>query len=206
LARLLVGLLPPIVGTVRLDGVDIASWDKSELGAHLGYLPQDVELFDGTIAQNIARFGEVHEQALADALNLAGLQPLIDELPDGVDTDIGDDGATLSGGQRPRQSHSLALYGQPKLIVLDEPNSSLDQQGEFDLQQAVLAMRKRGSTIVVITHRENLLSAADTILVLEEARPLMYGARDMVLAEMASRKAKRGEQAAAPQAASQEAA
>lgn len=189
LARMLVGLLPPILGTVRLDGVDIASWDKSELGAYLGYLPQDVELFDGTVAQNIARFNDVQEQALTDAVNLAGLQTLLAELPDGVNTEIGDDGATLSGGQRQRVGLARALYGQPKLIVLDEPNSSLDQQGEFDLQQALLAMRKRGSTVVVVTHREHLLAVVDTILVLEEGRPLMYGAREKVLAEMAARKA-----------------
>jgi ATP-binding cassette subfamily C exporter for protease/lipase len=197
LARLLVGLTAPIVGTVRLDGVDIASWDKSELGAHLGYLPQDVELFDGTIAQNIARFGTINEEAMAAAVKLAGLQPLIDELPQGLNTEIGDDGATLSGGQRQRVGLARAVYGQPKLVVLDEPNSSLDQQGEADLQQALQDLRQLGCTVIVITHREHLLAAVNTILVLEEGRPLMYGARDKVLAEMASRKAKPGTQEAA---------
>jgi ATP-binding cassette subfamily C exporter for protease/lipase len=195
LARLLVGLTAPILGTVRLDGVDIASWDKCELGAHLGYLPQDVELFDGTIAQNIARFGTINEEAMAAAVKLAGLQPLIDELPQGMNTEIGDDGATLSGGQRQRVGLARAVYGQPKLVVLDEPNSSLDQQGEADLQQALQALRQLGCTVIVITHREHLLAAVNTVLVLEEGRPLMYGARDKVLAEMESRKAKPGPQA-----------
>ncbi len=189
LARLLVGLWPALVGTVRLDGVDIAGWDKAELGQYLGYLPQDVELFDGTLAENIARFGVVDEAQLQEAVKLAGLAPFIQELPDGVNTEIGTDGATLSGGQRQRVGLARALYGQPRLLVLDEPNSSLDQRGELDLLQALQAMKARGCAVVVITHRKGLLEAADTMLVLEEGRPKVYGPRKKVLTELAERAA-----------------
>jgi ATP-binding cassette subfamily C exporter for protease/lipase len=184
LARALVGVWPPMVGTLRLDGVDIGSWDKTELGPFLGYLPQDVELFDGTIAENIARFGEVDPLKLQAAIEYAGLHDLIRGLPNGVATLIGDDGAVLSGGQRQRVALARALYGDPSLIVLDEPNSSLDQRGDRDLLKGIQAMKEKGSAIVVVTHREALYPVVDLILVMEDGRPKLYGARDKVLAQL----------------------
>ena len=184
LARMIIGLWPPLAGTVRLDGVNITSWDKSQLGPHLGYLPQDVELFDGTLADNIARFGEIDVDKLADAIRLSGLCALVEQLPKGVDTDIGNGGATLSGGQRQRVGLARALYGSPQLLVLDEPNSSLDEAGDLALLGAVQEMKRRGSTVVVITHRTGLLSVADQMLVLAKGSPRLYGPRDQVLAKL----------------------
>lgn len=187
LARMIIGLWAPLVGTVRLDGVDVTSWDKAQLGPHLGYLPQDVELFDGTLAENIARFGDIDRDKLDDAIRLAGLGTLIEQLPQGVDTDIGDDGATLSGGQRQRVGLARALYGSPRLVVLDEPNSSLDEAGDADLLSALRQMKQRGCTVVVITHRTGLLSVVDQMLVMAEGRPRLYGPRDQVLAKLMGR-------------------
>jgi ATP-binding cassette subfamily C exporter for protease/lipase len=184
LARALVGIWQPIAGTVRLDGVEIASWNKSELGPWLGYLPQDVELFDGTLAENIARFGEIDEEKLWAAVEQAGLQDLIGGLPNGLATQIGEDGTTLSGGQRQRVALARAFYGSPSLIVLDEPNSSLDQRGDRDLLNGLQLMKAKGATIVVVTHREALYPVADYILVMEEGRPKCFGPRDKVLEQL----------------------
>lgn len=185
LARALLGIWAPVQGSVRLDGVDITSWNKAELGPALGYLPQDVELFDGTIAENIARFGEIDREQVAHAARLAGLEPILAQLPKGLDTEIGDDGCVLSGGQRQRLGLARAVYGDPQLVVLDEPNSSLDTQGEQDLINAIAALKLRGATVVLITHRPSLLSVAEHILVLGKGRPRMFGPREKVLEKLA---------------------
>jgi len=188
LARLIIGLWPPVVGSVRLDGSDVAGWDKQELGQYLGYLPQDVELFDGTLAENIARFAEPDEGKLREAAALAGLDALVASLPQGLHTPIGDGGALLSGGQRQRVGLARAFYGAPCLVVLDEPNASLDLQGEIDLHQALLTLKQRGSSVVVITHRKSVLRAADNILVLADGRPKMYGPANQVMAKLSAAK------------------
>lgn len=189
LARVLLGIWAPVQGNVRLDGVDITSWSKTELGPALGYLPQDVELFDGTIAENIARFGEVDRVQVAHAAHLAGLDPILAQLPKGLDTEIGEGGCVLSGGQRQRVGLARAVYGDPQLVVLDEPNSSLDTQGEQDLVKAISALKKRGATVVLITHRPGLLSVAEHILVLGKGRPRMFGPREKVLEKLAEARA-----------------
>lgn len=184
LARLLVGIWRPVSGSVRLDGVDISSWDKDELGPHIGYLPQDVELFEGSIAQNIARFEEINQAHLEKAIELAGLHELMASLPNGLNTNIGDCGSILSGGQRQRVGIARAMYGDPKLIVLDEPNSSLDQAGEYQLIKAIEELKKTKATTVLITHRKALLKVSDLILVLKDGRPKIFGARDKIISEL----------------------
>jgi ATP-binding cassette subfamily C exporter for protease/lipase len=184
LARLLIGLWPPLLGTVRLDGVDVSTWDKAQLGPHIGYLPQDVELFEGTLAENIARFGVVDPVKLRTAVELSGLKSLVEQLPEGLATEIGSEGATLSGGQRQRVGLARALYGEPRLLVLDEPNSSLDEAGERSLLKAIKEVKRLGCTVVFITHRTGLLAAADQLLVLSNGRPKMFGPRDQILSEM----------------------
>jgi ATP-binding cassette subfamily C exporter for protease/lipase len=199
LARLLVGVWRPIAGSVRLDGAEIADWNKDELGPYLGYLPQDVELFAGTLAENIARFGVIDPEALRDAVQLAGLQPLVESLPDGLQTEIHEGGQVLSGGQRQRVGIARAIYGSPKLIVMDEPNSSLDARGESDLAQAILALRGRGAAVVVITHRKTLLKVVDLMLVLKSGKPKIFGPRNKVLQELSDQvRAAKEAQAAKP--------
>ncbi len=184
LARLLLGLWPATAGKVRLDGADVATWHKSQLGPHLGYLPQAVELFDGTIAENIARFGEPDMDRLRAAAGQAGLAAWIETLPEGYDTRLGDDGANLSGGQRQRVALARAVYGDPKLIVLDEPNASLDEAGEAALAQLLQRLQARGATVLVITHRMSLLAVVQRILVLRDGQVAAYGPRDEVLAAL----------------------
>jgi ATP-binding cassette subfamily C exporter for protease/lipase len=193
LARLLVGLWPASVGKVRLDGADVYSWDKAELGPHVGYLPQGVELLDGTIAENIARFGELDQHKVEAAARAVGLHEFILDLPEGYDTQVGREGAKLSGGQRQRVGLARALYGDPVYIVLDEPNSSLDEAGDAALAMALQQLKARGATVVVITHRTSVLGLADKMLVLRDGQMQAYGPRDEVLAGL--RKA--AEQAAA---------
>jgi ATP-binding cassette subfamily C exporter for protease/lipase len=184
LARVILGLWPPLAGTVRLDGVNVASWNKAELGPYLGYLPQDVELFDGTLAENVARFGEIDPHKLADAISLAGLDAFVEQLPHGLKTDIGVGGVTLSGGQRQRVGLARAVYGTPQLVILDEPNSSLDEAGDAALSNALQELKLRGSTVVVITHRTGLLAVADNMLVLADGHLRLYGPRDQVLLKL----------------------
>lgn len=186
LARLLVGVWPAQAGKVRLDGADIHDWDKAQLGPHIGYLPQDIELFDGTIAENIARFGEVDNDKLLKAAMLAGVHDMILRLPKGYDTPIGPGGAMLSGGQRQRIALARAVYGDPAFLVLDEPNSNLDDVGERALLQAILNMKNQGATIVLITHRPSILSATDAILLLKEGTIAAFGPRDQVLAALSA--------------------
>lgn len=190
LVRALMGLWPAVNGKVRLDGADIHQWKKRELGPYLGYLPQSVGLLDGTVAENIARFGAVDMASVQEAAELVGLGPLIAQLPQGYDTHIGLDGEMLSGGQRQRLALARALYGSPRLIVLDEPNSSLDEAGDHALSAALTTMKARGSTIVVVTHRLSILSVVDGILFLQEGSQKAFGPRDQVLESL--RKAAQG--------------
>jgi len=169
---------------VRLDGVDVFTWDKTELGPHVGYLPQGVELFEGSLAENIARFGEVDMAKVTAAARAVGLHELISSLPEGYDSPVGHDGARLSGGQRQRVALARALYGDPVFIVLDEPNSSLDEAGDAALAQAIATQKSRGSTIVVMTHRTSVLAVADKMLVLMDGAQQAFGPRDEVMAAL----------------------
>ena len=184
LARVLVGLWPTSMGKVRLDGVDVYTWNKAELGPHLGYLPQRVELFDGTLAENIARFGVVDMAKVKAAAAAVGLQDLIASLPEGYETQVGPGGVRLSGGQRQRVGLARALYGDPVYVVLDEPNSSLDEEGDAALAQTLKQAAARGAVVVVITHRTSVLSVATKMLVLRDGMQQAFGPRDEVLAAL----------------------
>jgi ATP-binding cassette subfamily C exporter for protease/lipase len=185
LARLLVGVWPSAVGKVRLDGADIFQWNKDELGPSIGYLPQDIELFGGTIAENIGRFGELDSEKVILAAKRAGVHDMILHFPKGYDTRIGDAGAGLSGGQKQRIGLARAMYDDPSVLVLDEPNSNLDDVGEQALVIAVNDLRQRGKTIVLITHRMTVLSATTKLLLLRDGAVQAFGPRDQVLAALA---------------------
>lgn len=189
LARLLIGLWPASAGRVRLDGVDIYAWNKEELGPHIGYLPQDVALFDGSLAENIARFGEVDPHLVQRAIQAVGLEEMVAALPEGLDTWIGAGGVVLSGGQRQRVALARAVYGQPKFIVLDEPNASLDEAGDRALLKTLLSLKAQGTTLVVMTHRTSVLPAIDRMLVLQDGSAVAFGPRDEVLAALQGRAA-----------------
>ncbi|WP_020651799.1 type I secretion system permease/ATPase [Massilia niastensis] len=184
LARLLVGVWPSMMGKVRLDGADIYQWNKGELGPNIGYLPQDIELFAGSVSENIARFGEVDAEKVVQAAKRAGVHDMILHLPKGYDTPLGDGGAGLSGGQRQRLGLARAMYDDPALIVLDEPNSNLDDAGEQALVNAVVDLRKRGKTIVLITHRPSVLGATTKLLMMREGAVQAFGPTQQVLAAM----------------------
>ena len=184
LARLLVGVWPAVTGSVRLDGASVYDWDKAELGPHLGYMPQDIELFDGTVAENIARFGEVDAERVVEAARRADMHEQILRLPMGYDTPLGTDGSNLSGGQRQRIGLARALYGDPSFIVLDEPNSNLDETGQKALLDAVGALKAAGKTVVLITHRMSTLAAVDKILMLADGALTAYGPREQVFKAM----------------------
>ncbi len=181
LARVLVGVWPTLSGTVRLDGADIHRWDRDDLGPHIGYLPQDIELFSGSIADNIARFREADPDLVVKAAQQAGVHELILRLPHGYDTVLGDNGAGLSGGQKQRVALARALYGGPRLIVLDEPNSNLDTVGEAALASAIVQMKAQGCTVVLVTHRSAALAQADKLMVLNEGHLQAYGPSQEVL-------------------------
>ena len=200
LARLLVGLWPAAAGKVRLDGADVHTWDKSELGPHMGYLPQGVELFEGTLAENIARFGEVIPERVEAAARAVGLHEFILALPDGYAQLVGPDGARLSGGQRQRVGLARALYGDPVFVVLDEPNSSLDEEGDAALARAIAGAKQRGTTFVIMTHRTSVLAVADKMLVLRDGQQQAFGPRDEVLAALnqAAQQQQQQQQAQAP--------
>jgi ATP-binding cassette subfamily C exporter for protease/lipase len=182
LARLLIGSWPANSGKVRLDGADMFTWDKSELGPHIGYLPQGVELFDGSIAENIARFGELNMTQVRAAATAVGLHETIMQLAQGYESPVGSDGAMLSGGQRQRVGLARAIYGDPVFIVLDEPNSSLDEAGDAALSSAIMGLKARGTTFVVMTHRTSVLAVADKMLLLREGQQQAFGPRDDVIA------------------------
>ena len=184
LARVLAGLWPAVNGKVRLDGADVFTWDKSQLGPHVGYLPQGVELFDGTLAENIARFGKLDMHKVQAAAQLVGLHEFILALPQGYDSPVGRDGAMLSGGERQRVGLARAMYGDPVFVVLDEPNSSLDEEGDAALARAIAMMKSRGTTFVVMTHRTSVLAVADKMLVLLDGQVQAFGPRDEVLGAM----------------------
>lgn len=184
LARLLVGVWPAAAGTVRLDGADIFQWNKGELGPHIGYLPQDIELFGGSVSENIARFGAVDAGQVVQAAKRAGVHELILHLPQGYDTVLGDGGAGLSGGQRQRLGLARAMYGDPSLIVLDEPNSNLDDQGEQALLQAIVALRQQGKTIILVTHRTSIIGVTNKLLFLRDGVAEAYGPTEQVLAAL----------------------
>jgi ATP-binding cassette subfamily C exporter for protease/lipase len=209
LARLLVGVWPAMMGKVRLDGADIYTWNKGELGPHMGYLPQDIELFGGTVSENIARFGEIDPDKVVLAAKRAGVHDMILHMPNGYDTRLGDGGAGLSGGQKQRIGLARAMYGDPSLIVLDEPNSNLDDIGEMALVQAVRDLRQRGATIVLITHRTSAISATNKLLLMRDGAAQMFGPTDQVLAalQQANQQAQQAtqQQAAQQQAAQQQA-
>jgi PrtD family type I secretion system ABC transporter len=184
LARLLVGVWKPLQGSIRLDGADMASWPSDRLGPYIGYLPQDIELFAGTIADNIARLDEPDSDKVICAARLADLHEIILNMPKGYDTYIGDNGAVLSGGQRQRIGLARALYGDPKLIVLDEPNASLDNEGEVALLRAIAHLKQMGTTVVIITHKVSLLSSVDKLLILQDGALAAFGPREGILQQL----------------------
>lgn len=181
LARVIVGIWPSVAGKVRLDGADVFQWNKAELGPSIGYLPQDVELFGGTVSENIARFGDVDAEKVVMAAKRAGVHEMILYFPKGYDTPLGDGGAGLSGGQKQRLGLARAMYDDPSFIVLDEPNSNLDEVGEQALIAAVLDLRQRGKTIVMITHRASTLAVTNKLLVLKDGVAQMFGPTKEVL-------------------------
>jgi len=184
LARALMGVWKPLSGSVRLDGADLGSAYRDEIGPYLGYLPQDIELFAGTLAENIARFGVIDSDAVVLAAQRAGVHELILRMPKGYETRIQDGSpgsVTLSGGQRQRIALARALYGDPVLVVLDEPNASLDEAGDLALMHAISDLKARGKTVFVVTHRMNLLAQVDTILVLNDGRIQVMGASADIL-------------------------
>ena len=186
LARALLGIWPTYSGKVRLDGADIFAWDRAELGPYVGYLPQDIELFDGSISENICRFGDVDPDKVVEAAKTAGVHDLILHLPQGYDTVIGGSGGILSGGQRQRIGLARAIYGSPKYLVLDEPNSNLDDQGERELVEAIRRIKAEGATVIIITHRTMVLQCVDKILVMRDGAASHFGPRDQVLAALAA--------------------
>jgi len=177
LARLMLGALRPAAGNVRLDGASLTQWDPDRLGRHIGYLPQDVALFAGSVADNIARLGNPHSDAVVEAAQRAQVHELIVRLPQGYDTPVGEAGRMLSGGQRQRVALARALYGNPRLVVLDEPNANLDSDGEQALARAIAELRTRGTTVVLITQRTQILSVADRILVMRDGGVERIGVR-----------------------------
>lgn len=184
LARCMVGIWPDKEGEVLLDKTPIDNWDREQLGPHIGYLPQDIELFDGTISENIGRFNELDSEKVIAAAKFTGIHDMILRFPKGYDTPTGEAGGMLSGGQRQRLGLARAMYDNPALIVLDEPNANLDEMGERALVQAVTDLKEQGKTVFLITHRMNILGVVDYLLVLKEGRIAHYGTRDEVLAEL----------------------
>ncbi|HLF97615.1 MAG TPA: type I secretion system permease/ATPase [Methylococcaceae bacterium] len=186
LSRLITGVWRPTSGAVRFDGADIAIWKREQVGRYIGYLPQDVELFSGTVAENIARLADTsqcHEE-IVRAAQLAGIHDMVLGLPNGYDTEIGEGGSVLSGGQKQRIALARAIFGDPRLVVLDEPNANLDAEGEAALARALQALKEKGATVVVISHRPGLLARVDKIMILRNGVVEQFGTRDEVMAKL----------------------
>jgi ATP-binding cassette subfamily C protein EexD len=188
LLRAVIGVWPTAAGAVRIDGAEAGSYNREELGPQVGYLPQDIELFDGTVAENIARFGELDADQIVAAAQKAGVHEMILQLPAGYDTVIGQSGGILSGGQRQRIGLARALYGDPAIVALDEPNAHLDDQGNAALQQALRGLRERGATVFIISHRHSVLAEVDKLLLMREGRVADFGQRDAVLGRLQAQK------------------
>lgn len=183
--RALLGIYRPVKGSVRLDGAEIHQWNREQFGNHIGYLPQDVELLDGSVSENIARFGSVDPELVVEAARAAGIHEMVLRMAEGYDTRLlGGGGGALSAGQQQRVGIARALYGNPRIVVLDEPNSNLDQAGDAALLTTLAELKRRGSTVIVVTHRTNILQQVDRILMLAEGQVAMYGPRDEVLAAL----------------------
>lgn len=196
LVRAILGIWPLGGGSMRLDGADVFSWDREHLGPFIGYLPQDIELFEGTIAENIARFGEIDSDAVVSAAKAAGVHELVLSLPNGYDTSLTTH--QLSGGQKQRIGLARALYGDPVLVVLDEPNSNLDDNGEVALFAAIRALKARAATVVIVSHRTNILAEVDNLLLMADGAVRALGPRDQVLNDIAKRQRAAQEQATSP--------
>jgi ATP-binding cassette subfamily C protein EexD len=188
LIRIILGLWPLVQGKARLDKADIYQWDKQDLGKYIGYLPQDIELFEGTVSQNISRFNEVDSKKVVEAAQKAGVHEMILRLPDGYDTVIGAGGASLSGGQRQRIAFARAIYDNPVLVVLDEPNSNLDEQGEAALVNAINQLKQINTTVVIVTHRPSILSVTNKLALITQGTLALYGETNAVMAKMAENK------------------
>src|SRR5258705_10235099 len=182
LIRVLLGVWPAVAGTVRLDGFAVNQFDPNELGPYVGYLPQDVELFFGTVAQNIARFREADHAGIICAARLAGVHEMVQQMPNGYNTEISDSGQSLSGGQRQRIGLARALFGNRSVVVLDEPNANLDGPGDTALTGAVRHLKAGGTTVVFVTHKTNMLQLADQVLLMDQGTVRLYGERDEVMA------------------------
>jgi ATP-binding cassette, subfamily C, bacterial len=184
LARLLVGVTAPTQGTVRLDGADISIWPKSQLGRHIGYLPQDIELFADSVAANISRFETGRDEDVIAAARLAGAHEMILELPEGYDTQVGEGGAVLSGGYRQRIGLARAVFGNPSFVVLDEPSSNLDSAGDFALAECIARLKEMGTTVIIVSHRTATIAAVDKLLVLRDGIVEAFGERQEIVAKL----------------------
>jgi ATP-binding cassette subfamily C exporter for protease/lipase len=188
LARSMLGIWPGYEGRILLDEQPIEQWTRESLGVHVGYLPQDIELFDGTIAENIARIGEVDSAQVIEAAEAAGLHQMILRFPQGYDSRVGQGGSFLSGGQRQRIGLARAMYGKPMLVVLDEPNANLDDEGEAALMKAVQLIKAQGKTVVLISHRPGVIQVADRLVILQDGKLVASGPRDGVLEALNKKK------------------
>jgi PrtD family type I secretion system ABC transporter len=189
LCRLLTGVWPPSSGHVRLDDAEVHTWERSDFGAHVGYLPQNVELFAGTVRDNIARMSDAPDEAVIAAARLAGAHEMILRLPDGYSAEVGPRGAALSGGQRQWIGFARAVFGTPRLVVLDEPNAGMDGAGEAALIDAIGRLKAHGTTVILVAHRPSLLGHVDKLLVMHEGAGVLFGARDEVLPRLMVKRA-----------------
>jgi ATP-binding cassette subfamily C protein EexD len=187
-SRALLGIYRPSKGAVRLDGAEIQQWNREQLGDYIGYLPQDVELLDGTVSENIARFKEIDPEQIVAAAQLAGIHDMILRLPQAYDTRLVGGGHVMSAGQQQRIGIARALYGSPQVIVLDEPNANLDQSGDLALQETLALLKRQNKTVVIVTHRNNILSLVDKILMLVDGQVAAYGSRNEVMAALSQQR------------------